>query len=140
MGMFEEAQAADKRDAMLESEINARVRDIIASYGETNSLEQWIRREWEWSQRTFGPGMRTKGICEHIRKELTEIEKSPHDLIEWIDVIILALDGYKRHGGDPAMIMTLLNEKQKIIFARVWPDWRGRSEDEAIEHDRSEDI
>lgn len=57
-----------------------------------------IQRQRAFSQKTFGPGQRVKGLCSHIRKELREIEKAPTDLEEWIDVIILALDGAWRAG------------------------------------------
>lgn len=50
-------------------------------------------RAMEWSEKTFGPGMRTEGITAHIRKELLEIEEDPNSLEEWIDVMILAFDG-----------------------------------------------
>lgn len=106
---------------------------------ETDELTMWMLRERPWSIETFGPAMRTTGIINHIKKELVEVEKNPHDLIEWLDIVILALDGYWRHGGDPLMVMTLLNAKQQKLFARKWPDWRTMGEDEAIEHDRSHD-
>lgn len=92
-----------------------------------------------WSLKTFGPGARTNGILAHIRKELVEIEKSPYDLTEWLDVVILALDGFWRHGGNVRMALELLKRKQRKNFARTWPDWRTMSEDDAIEHDRSQD-
>jgi hypothetical protein len=56
------------------------------------------RGQREWSEATFGPGVRTLGVTNHIRKELEEIEKDPHDLNEWTDVIILAFDGAWRSG------------------------------------------
>lgn len=62
--------------------------------------EAWFRRFFAskagWSQRTFGPGIRTRGITEHIRRELIEIEAAPHDLTEWVDVVLLAMDGFAR--------------------------------------------
>ncbi|WP_231753038.1 dATP/dGTP pyrophosphohydrolase domain-containing protein [Burkholderia sp. TSV86] len=59
----------------------------------------YLQRQREFSERTFGPGARTAGVCDHIRKELKEIEANPGDLTEWIDVVILALDGAWRAGG-----------------------------------------
>lgn len=101
------------------------------------SLGQYIRRQWAWSKETFGPGQRTKGVIDHIKKELKEIEKEPDDLEEWTDVIILAMDGFWRHGGTPELLTEILDQKQRKNFAREWPDWRTMSEDKAIEHDRS---
>lgn len=52
-----------------------------------------LRRQRAFSERTFGPGTRTEGVCDHIRKELIEVRDSGGALAEWIDVVILALDG-----------------------------------------------
>jgi len=46
-------------------------------------------------------GTRTKGVIDHLRKELDEVEKEPTDLLEWIDLVLLALDGAWRHGYTP---------------------------------------
>jgi hypothetical protein len=96
-----------------------------------------LRRQREWSERTFGPGPRTAGVIDHIRKELREIEADPTDLSEWIDVVILALDGAWRAGGSPEQIIAALVAKQTRNEGRTWPDWRTMPTDKAIEHDRS---
>lgn len=90
----------------------------------------------QWSEKTFGPGDRSKGIVDHIRKELLEIEENPNDLEEWIDVVILALDAAWRIGASPAQIIGKLKEKTAKNQARKWPDWRTFTNDEAIEHVR----
>jgi len=99
-----------------------------------DSLIPYLERQAEWSTRTFGPGLRTGGILEHIRKELLEIAADPGDLEEWIDVIILALDGYWRHGGHKLDLMRRMQEKQNKNVARNWPPLQ--SEDKAVEHVR----
>ncbi len=43
------------------------------------TLEQYLFRQHDWSERTFGPGMRTVGVTEHIKKEIEEIRKAPTD-------------------------------------------------------------
>jgi uncharacterized NAD(P)/FAD-binding protein YdhS len=96
-----------------------------------------IARQRHWSTQTFGPGRHTKGIIEHIRKELEEIEAEPLDLSEWVDVIILALDGAWRAGHEPQQIISAIQAKQWLNEQRRWPDWRcfGEDrEDHAIEH------
>ena len=95
-----------------------------------------LRRQRDWSERTFGPGKRTAGLLDHIRKELREIEADPADVYEWIDVVILALDGAWRHGHTPESITTALVEKQAKNEARAWPDWRTAPEGKGIEHER----
>lgn len=96
-----------------------------------------LLRQREWSGKTFGPGDRAKGVVAHIRKELGEIEAKPRDLLEWIDVVILALDGAWRAGYSPAEIIAALVGKQTKNENRKWPDWRTLPADVAIEHDRS---
>lgn len=95
-----------------------------------------LARQREWSGNTFGPGPRTAGVIDHIRKELREIEADPSDISEWIDVVILALDGAWRAGFQPQEIIDALVAKQNKNEARQWPDWRTASPDKAIEHVR----
>lgn len=105
----------------------------------TFDLVKHLHRQREFSEKTFGPGSRTQGVIDHIRKELNEIEKDPFDLFEWIDVILLALDGAWRHGHTPEAISMAIETKQMINENRKWPDWRTAQPGKAIEHDRAED-
>lgn len=111
----------------------------LARYDTRFNLLIHLYRQREWSERTFGPGDRRKGIIDHIRKELVEIEHAPKDVTEWIDVAILALDGAWRSGATPEQIVEALHNKQIKNEGRVWPDWRNMPVDAAIEHDRSAD-
>jgi hypothetical protein len=83
-------------------------------------LNSYIARQKEWSELTFGSGQRTIGIIKHIESELKEIQSSPNDLFEWIDVIILALDGAWRAGFTAAQITQALENKQEKNFTRKW--------------------
>lgn len=98
-----------------------------------------LDRQRSWSAETFGPGPRTLGVLNHIRSELDEIEADPEDLSEWIDVIILAIDGAWRAGHSPEDIIAAYHAKQEKNLARTWPDWRTMSQDQPIEHDRTQD-
>jgi hypothetical protein len=98
--------------------------------------EGHLERQRAWSLATFGPGPRTRGIANHIRKELAEIEAQPDDLFEWVDVLILAFDGAWRAGWEPHQIIAAIKAKQSANERRSWPDWRNLSEDDAIEHVR----
>lgn len=89
-----------------------------------------------WSIKTFGAGRRTSGVLAHIRKELDEIAANPQDVEEWIDVVILALDGAWRAGYTPQAVAQALVAKHAKNRGRVWPDWRTVSEDDPIEHFR----
>lgn len=100
-------------------------------------LVKHIQRQQAWSEKTFGPDDRTKGVIDHIRKELDEIAKDPKDVYEWIDVVILALDGAWRNGFSPEKIADALAHKQYINENRTWPDWRTQPTDRATEHVRA---
>lgn len=95
---------------------------------------EFLHRKISWSKMTFGPGRRTNGIANHIRKELKEIEDNPDDLEEWIDIILLAIDGAWRSGADPQQIVGMLVKKTRTNEMRHWPDWKKMKEDEPIEH------
>lgn len=101
------------------------------------ALPDIVARQIEWSLKTFGPGRRTQGLLDHLQKELAEIAAAPTDLKEWVDVIILAMDGAWRAGHTPMDIARALIEKQEENRNRQWPDWRTAEPGKAIEHIRS---
>ena len=115
----------------------------------TLDLTQHIARQMAFSRGTFGPGPRTAGVVAHIAKELQEVteaaEKSQVEASrEWVDVVILALDGLTRSLAAsfawemvPSLAAAMIAEKQGVNEQRNWPDWRGMTEDQPIEHDRS---
>lgn len=100
-----------------------------------DALTDYLERQRCWSEQTFGPGLRTIGITEHIKKELQEIRDKPEDLSEWIDVIILAMDGYWRHGGKSEDLIHDLIAKQQKNFKRTY---LRTPEDQPSEHVRTE--
>lgn len=98
-----------------------------------------------FSHATFGPGTRTNGVVDHIRKELVEVLESNGSADEWVDVVILGLDGLTRQltycngeRRDPETVAeiacNMVRGKQTRNEARQWPDWRTASADSAIEH------
>lgn len=114
------------------------------------NLFEHLLRQQAFSRATFGPGPRTKGVIDHIRKELVEVEQSEGSPEEWVDVVILALEGLTRSLLFPGDSVRRAEEavglacrkiawKQSLNEARTWPDWRTMSADKAIEHDRSKD-
>lgn len=107
---------------------------VCPSWWYSITLPEIISKQCAWSRMAFGEGRRTKGIIEHIKKELVEIEKDPDNIEEWIDVVILALDGAWRTGAHFDLITATLHQKMDKNALRNWPDWRECSEDQAIEH------
>lgn len=97
-------------------------------------LVKYLNDQMKWSIDTFGPGMNTLGLLDHIRKELVEVEESPDDLEEWIDVIMLALDGAWRIGYSSEEISDMLVYKLNKNKMRKWPDWEKAEPNKAIEH------
>jgi len=97
-----------------------------------------LYRQRAFSRATFGPGAHTKGVIDHIRKELIEIEAEPRDLTEWVDVILLAFDGLWRCAQERDIPIEVavgaIAIKQDRNERRDWPDWRGADPDKAIEH------
>ena len=110
-----------------------------------------IARQMAFSRATFGPGERTKGICDHIKKEITEIQNDPDDNArsnEWIDIILLGIDGGWRAleaegikwNSIPDYICVGLKAKLSKNEQRDWPDWRNCDPNKAIEHVRDSGV
>lgn len=102
----------------------------------TFCLIKHLARQRVFSQKTFGNGPDTGRILDHIRKELLEIEQSPNDLEEWIDVVMLALDGAWRTGHTNEAVVNMLAAKLAKVELRKWPDWQTAEPGKAIEHIR----
>ncbi len=78
-----------------------------ATHTATTTFLDYLQRHKEWSWATFGSphdGRGPAGPHDHIAKELKEIEADPDDREEWIDVVILAIDGCLRSGATFAML------------------------------------
>lgn len=99
-------------------------------------LVDYLYDQIEFSVKTFGPGSRTIAILDHIKKELIKIEEEPDELEEWIDVVMLGLDGAWRAGYTPKQIVVKLYDKLARNKQRTWPDWRTSDPNKAIEHEK----
>lgn len=112
-------------------------------------LKQHLIRQMVWSRATFGPGARTEGVLDHISKEIEEVRGSGGSPDEWVDLVILTLDGLTRQiwnesktsvGGlysaeyAASAACHMIVEKQSRNELRDWPDWRTAPKDKAIEH------
>ena len=116
-------------------------------------LNDHIRRQMAFSKATFGPGDRQEGVVDHIRRELDEVIEGENDPKEWVDLVLLSLDGlwrsiqYNKHFHDciakwedmPEECTKMIQEKQSKNEQRDWPDWRNADPKKAINHDRSKD-
>ena len=110
-------------------------------------FESHLTRQMVFSRATFGPGARMDGVLDHMAKEIEEVRTSGGASSEWVDLVILALDGLTRrlwstaNGPIPAndiaaMAVRMIVAKQGRNEQRDWPDWRTSDPDKAIEHVR----
>lgn len=119
------------RDKIKSTSASAIIFEYLSAIDET-----FIADFAEWNLATFGPGLRTEGTVAHIRKELDEVLADPTDHKEWVDILILSLNGLVRLGLSPAEIIAAVKAKHEVNKARKWPDWRDHPVT-PIEHDRS---
>ena len=128
-----------------------------------------LTRQGAFGRATFGPGPRTEGVLKHIESEIEEVRRAAAEndldelVKEWTDIAILGLDGliravrareeafnaqrmlslarpYITHDEVARMAVDNIVGKQAKNEMRDWPDWRGKSEDQPIEHDRSQGV
>jgi len=134
--------------AMLRQRVERRIRGAQSKCGKwirSNALPSldlvsFFDEKSKWSIDTFGPGDRYAGVVEHIRRELKEIEENPSDLIEWVDVIFLAMDGAMRSAGaDGAALAEAMRVKLAENKCREWPDWRTLRPGEVSQHIKTSD-
>lgn len=126
-------------------------------------------RQGAFGRATFGPGPRTEGVLKHIESEIEEVRRASAEgdldevVKEWTDIAILGLDGliravrareeafnaqrmlslarpYITHDEVARIAVDNIVAKQAKNEMRDWPDWRGKSEDQPIEHDRSQGV
>jgi hypothetical protein len=93
-----------------------------------NGLIDWVEKKLEWSYKTFGTAERAEGVCKHIEAELVEIRANPTDVMEWVDVILLAFDGACRNGNTPQEVCEALIKKQQCNTQRHWQPISGNDE------------
>lgn len=100
-------------------------------------FEDFLKRKWEFSIKTFGPEYPIESVLAHLEKEVIEVKEKPKDLLEWVDIINLAVDGAMRAGHTPTDLIKALEKKFDLMQKRTWPDWRTVEAGKPIEHVRS---
>jgi K+-transporting ATPase c subunit len=113
-------------------------------------------RQMAFSKATYGPGARTNGVLDHIKKEVEEVRENGGSAEEWVDLVILSLDGLTRQlsfcnektdqtkrvstsADISEAACNMIVEKQDRNENRSWPDWRTADLEKAIEHDRTQE-
>lgn len=114
--------------------MNMGMADLSDPMDRVKTFTDYVEEQKEWALETFGPGDDISGLLEHIKKEVKEIEQAPQDVEEWIDIIILAIEGAWRSGAKPWFIEQTLEHKLEKNRARKWPDLDSIKAGEPIEH------
>ena len=95
---------------------------------------EFLKQQQKFQAETFGTKPRSAGVIDHIKKELKEVEVNPAEILEWIDIVLLAFGGALNVGFSPARILGALETKIDINNKRDWPNWKTANPDKAIEH------
>lgn len=96
-------------------------------------IEKLLKRQRKLAEKVW-PTQTYKGVLDHIKQEIEEIERTPEDLEEWIDLILLSFAGAYRVGATIEEVINMLKYKQKRNEKRKWLDWREADPDKAINH------
>jgi len=83
------------------------------------NFKEFIERKMKWSFETFGE-QEVCGVIDHIKDELLEVKENPEAIEEWIDIILLAIDGASRVGFSADDIINELERKLQINTSRRW--------------------
>lgn len=105
-------------------------------------LQQHLIRQMVFSRATFGPGERMDGVLDHMTKEIAEVRDAGGDASEWVDLVILSLDGltrrlwavsdYQKTADEVAEeACRMIVGKQSRNERRDWPDWRSADPENA---------
>lgn len=97
-------------------------------------ISHLVQHQKDWSSHEFGEGLLTERVLKHIEKEIAEVRAKPEDLGEWIDIVLLALDGAWRTGASSLDIQQALVDKLAINEGRKWQ--KPADENEPFEHVR----
>lgn len=81
-----------------------------------NKIQQDVS---EWAYKVFQEAT-LSSIFNHIRSELEEIEKEPHDVSEWADVMILFIQAAYNENHSMTQIFKAVEDKFEINKKRKW--------------------
>lgn len=114
------------------------------------NIAQLLTSQVLWSQKAFGPGFHPERVLKHIEKEIAEVRSQPSDVMEWVDIAILALDGaWRAAGGSNNLLaprtargiaqqvaVALFEKSLTNMHVRIWP--KLHNDDAPVEHVRGE--
>ncbi len=104
----------------------------------TNRLSRVVR----WGRETHGEGDKQERLLNHIALEIEEVRESEGSPTEWVDLVILALDGLTRSYGDVTPLIAATKAAEEIErkwdknTTRDWPDPKKHPDDKPMEHIR----
>ncbi len=84
------------------------------------NIKEFFDTKLAWSRDTYGD-LSSKTIIDHLHKEIIEASYDPKDILEWVDIILLAIDGAGRFANaDGATFVEALKKKFEINRKRTW--------------------
>jgi hypothetical protein len=86
-------------------------------------MKELYKKLANWSDKQFGlPSQRdSKGPLNHLKEEINEALDKPKDILEWADMLLLVLDGYRRENiGTLEDLEMAANTKVIICQNRKW--------------------
>lgn len=107
-----------------------------ANVEDVMSLDVLLMVKREWSLSVFGPDYTYGELLAHIRKEVAEVAANPNDTTEWIDIILLAMDGYWRANDRTSRAQNLMRDLAAKVEENKYRQWERSAPGEPMEHKR----
>jgi hypothetical protein len=115
-------------------------REVARPVARPVDLAAFFDAKAAWARGTFGDHLTPSAILGHLRKELDEIERDPADLVEWVDLVLLAIDGAHRFAGaDGRAFVAALLAKHAANTRREWPPIGSIDPTRPVEHVRGDE-
>lgn len=82
-----------------------------------------VHEQKQWSETTFGADTERGpiGALKHLEREAKEAQKSPRDVFEYADCLLLVLDAARRAGFSPMTLIRRAYEKLQVCKTRIYP-------------------
>jgi len=105
---------------------------------EIKTFTDLVNRQRTWSTTQFGESVDLPRILNHITEATGDVEKEPARLHNWIDIVLLAMDGAWRAGHSPKEVVQAIQDVQVRNIMRDWQNPGDLPIGEPIKHIRSQ--
>ena len=113
-----EIQAENERlrEALADKEEDLRGQHNGTPWDVFKMLTDWAA----WSDSVWGEGRSPAGAINHLAQEVDELRSSPQNIMEHVDVIMLAMESLRLAGFDVAELVDAAAKKLEINKQREW--------------------